>query len=207
MTAQLGVAVELLDRSLAYTRVMLADVRPTHLHRPSPCADWTLEQLLAHMEDALDAFTEAAAGRVALEPVPASGTRIEALRDKACALLGAWTAARSMDDVAVGDADLEAPLLVSTAALEITVHGWDVAQVTGRRARIPDALAAGLLPVARRVIAPADRGVRFASPCAAPAAAPSGERLLAWTGREPMDMTEPLAGNSGERTARRGLAS
>ena len=31
MTARLDGAVELLDRSLAYTRVMLADVLPDHL--------------------------------------------------------------------------------------------------------------------------------------------------------------------------------
>jgi len=208
VTTQLDVAVELLDRSLAYTRVMLADVRPDLLHHPTPCAGWTLGRLLAHMEDALDAFIEAAAGRVAIEPVPASGTRVEALREKACALLGAWTAARwTGDTVAVGDAALEAALLVSTAALEITVHGWDVGQVTGRRTPVPDDLAAGLLPVARQVIHPADRGTRFAPERAAPSAAPSGARLLAWTGRDPLDMTEPLAGNSAEPTARRGLAS
>ena len=200
-------AVELLDRSLAYTRVMLADVRPDHLDRPTPCAGWTLGQLLAHMEDALDAFTEAAAGRVEVEPIPPTTTRVEALREKACALLGAWTAARPAEHVEVGDLELEAPLLVATAALEITVHGWDVGQATGRRTRIPDDLAEGLLAVAQAVIDPVDRGPRFASPRPArPEAAPD-VRLLSWTGRAAGHMTEPLRGNSGEPTARRGMAS
>ena len=78
---------------------------------------------------------------------------MEALREKACALLGAWTAARpASEQVEVGDLDLDAPLLVATAALEITVHGWDVGQATGRRTRIPDDLAVGLLAVAQQVI-------------------------------------------------------
>jgi uncharacterized protein (TIGR03086 family) len=206
--AALDRAVELLERSLAYTRVMLADVRPDNLDRPTPCAGWTLARLLAHMEDALDAFTEAAAGRVEVTPVPPSETRVDALRDKACALLGAWMAARpAAERVEVGDLGLDAPLLVSTAALEVTVHGWDVGQATGRRTPIPFDLAEGLLAVAERVIDQVDRGSRFASPRAAPPEAASDVRLLSWTGRDPIHMTEPLWGNSGEPTARGGRDS
>jgi uncharacterized protein (TIGR03086 family) len=160
------------------------------------------------MEDALDAFTEAAAGRVEVGPIPPTSTRVEALREKACALLGAWTAARPVsDEVEVGDLGLDAPLLVATAALEITVHGWDVGQATGRRTRIPDDLAEGLLAIAQHVIDPHDRGQLFASPRPSGPEAPAGLRLLSWTGRTPAHMTEPLRGNSGEPTAQRGLAS
>ena len=184
MSAALNGAVELLDRSLAYTRVMLADVRSDNLDRRTPCPGWTLGRLLAHMEDALDAFTEAAAGRVEVDPVPETSTRVDALREKACVLLGAWTAARPTEQaVAVGDVGLDAPLLVATAALEITVHGWDVGQATGRRAPIPGALATGLLPIAQQVIDQSDRGPRFASPRPARSEATADERLLAWTGR------------------------
>jgi uncharacterized protein (TIGR03086 family) len=201
-------AVELLERSLSYTRVMLADVRPDQLDRPTPCTGWTLGHLLAHMEDALDAFTEAAAGRVAVEPAPPTDSRVDALREKACALLGAWTAARpASDEVAVGDLGLDAPLLVATAALEITVHGWDVGQATGRGTRIPDDLARGLLGVAQHVIDASDRGPRFAGPRPAPPTATSDQRLLAWTGRVPLRRTEPLVGNPGEPPTRGGLAS
>ena len=209
MSAALDGAVELLERSLAYTRVTLADVRPDQLDRPTPCAGWTLGHLLAHMEDALDAFTEAASGRVEVVAVPETGTRVEALREKACALLGAWTAARppSSPDVAVDDLGLDAPLLVATAALEITVHGWDVGQATGRRARIPDDLARGLLAIAQHVIDASDRGPRFADPRPAPERADSDQRLLAWTGRAVPHLTEPAPGNPGEPPAHRGLAS
>ena len=208
----LPAAVELLDRSLAYTRVLLADVRPDNLDRPTPCTGWTLGRLLAHMEDALDAFTEAAAGRVEVDPVPPTDTRVEALREKACALLGAWTAARPVEGrVTVGDLDLDTSLLVATAALEIAVHGWDVGQATGRRARIPDDLAGGLLSIAGQVIDGSDRGSRFASPRPASSEAAADERLLAWTGRAPQGvtshMTGPPSGNRSEPSARRGMAS
>jgi uncharacterized protein (TIGR03086 family) len=207
MSQPLEGAVELLERSLAYTRGTLASVRPELLDRPTPCVGWTLANLLAHMEDALDAFTEAASGRVRVDAVTETHTRVDALREKACALLGAWTAARPpSQEVAIGDVGLDAPLLVATAALEITVHGWDVGQAAGDQHRIPDDLARGLLTVARHVIGPLDRGPRFACPRPIRPGAAYDEQLLAWTGRGVAHMTEPLRCNHAEPASRRGVA-
>ena len=203
----LGDAVELLERSLGYTRVMLADVRAGNLRHPTPCSGWTLGRLLEHMEDGLDAFTEAAAGRVEIAPAPPTHTRVDALREKACALLGAWTRARD-SVVRVGDQDLEAALLVATAALEITVHGWDVGQATGRGTPMPPELAQRLLPVARAVVHPADRGTRFGAVLSAPGSASHGQRLLAYLGRsEAVDLTGPPGMTSVDPHSRPGLAS
>jgi uncharacterized protein (TIGR03086 family) len=208
VTAGLDGAVELLERSLAYTRGTLADVRPELVDRPTPCVGWSLGHLLAHMEDALDAFIEAAAGHVRVDPVPDATSRVEALRERACTLLGAWAAARPADEeIAIGDVGLDAPLLVATAALEITLHGWDVGQATGRGTRVPDDLARGLLGVAHQVIGPLDRGPRFACPRPAPPDASYDERLLAWTGRAAHHLTEPLSSNTREAPSRGGLAS
>jgi len=194
-------AVELLERALGYTRVVLADVGPGNLEAPTPCAGWTLARLLVHMEDALDAFTEAASGQVHVEPAAPTDDPVDALREKACALLGAWTEARP-PSVAVGDRRLDAPLLVATAALEITVHGWDVAQATGRCTPIPDDLARGLAPIAARVVQPADRGSRFA-PARRPATASQTDALLAFLGR----MTGPVGWKCSEPPSPKDIAS
>jgi uncharacterized protein (TIGR03086 family) len=187
-------AVELLERSLSYTRVALADVGRDQLRNPTPCAGWTLARLLAHMEDALDAFTEAADGRVSVEPTPPTEWRVDALRLKACALLGAWATARPTA-IAVGEHEVDSALLVGTAALEITVHGWDVSQSTGQRAAVPEELARGLLPVAADVVHAEDRGRRFAPALQVAADASYGARLLAFLGRG--DQTPDLTGPPG----------
>ena len=75
MTATLGGSVELLERALGYTRARLGRVDDGLLDRPTPCEGWTLGDLLAHMEDALDAFTEAASGRVRVDAVPETHTQ------------------------------------------------------------------------------------------------------------------------------------
>jgi uncharacterized protein (TIGR03086 family) len=184
--ATLDGSVELLDRALAYTRVRLAGVRDDLLDRPTPCAGWSLADLLAHMDDALDAFTEAAGGRVEVHAPEGAVGHVAVIEEKACALLGMWSGPRP-GDVVISDGDggldLGSPLLVATAALEVTVHGWDVGQSTGARTALPDELARALLPVARAVVAPGDRGVRFAPARAVDPEASYGARLLAFLGR------------------------
>jgi uncharacterized protein (TIGR03086 family) len=186
VTATLDGSVELLDRALAYTRVQLAEIRDDLLLRPTPCGEWDLGALLAHMEDSLDAFTEAAGGVVEVHGAARAAGRVAVIRDKACALLGAWSRPAPGDVVirgGDGGRDLDSPLLVATAALEVSVHGWDVGQSTGRRDPIPDELARALLPVAAWAVGQDDRGVRFGPAVEAAPTASDGERLLAYLGR------------------------
>lgn len=194
MNRPLDGAVELLDRSLAYTRVALAGITDADLRARTPCADWDLTRLLVHLEDGLDAFTQAAGGVVDLVAVqvgaPLHAGRVDALQHKASALLGAWLAVQSggavqsqARPVRLGDASLGAVLLVETAALELTVHGWDVARATGREVPIPADLATALLDIARRVVLPADRGDRFAAAVRAPGRPDPDALLLAHLGR------------------------
>jgi uncharacterized protein (TIGR03086 family) len=161
VTTTLPTSVELLGRALDYTRARLVGVRGGLLDRPTPCAGWRLSDLLEHMEDSLDAFTEAAGGQVAVHLTRTTEGRITAIQEKACALLGVW-GRPGPGDVLVGGLDLASPLLVATAALEITAHGWDVGRTLGDPTPVPHELAEALLPVAHLTVTTADRGRRFA---------------------------------------------
>lgn len=182
MSTELDDAVELLDRALAYTRVALAGVTDESLANPTPCDGWRLGRLLAHMEDALDTFIEAASGAVRVDPPRPADTQVGILREKACTLLGAWVRGAPAE-VSVGGVGLDGALLVGTAALEVTVHGWDVGQATGRGASIPADLASELLDLAGRVVTDTDRGGRFRHARPVSADAPPDARLLGYLGR------------------------
>ena len=186
MTPTLGGSVGLLDQAIAYTCARLACVRDDLLHRRTPCTGWDLADLLAHMEDALDAFTEAAGGSVGVHAGHDGAAPVPAIQDKARALRAVW-ARPSPGDVVLesrsGRLDLHTPLLVATAALEIAVHGWDVARATGAPETLPDPLARELLETAELVVGPGDRGVRFAAARPVPADGTPAERLLAFVGR------------------------
>jgi uncharacterized protein (TIGR03086 family) len=174
--------VELLERSLAYTRAALVTVEPRHLCLPTPCDLWRLGDLLAHMEDALDAFGEGAGGAIDVHsraPAPVA-RRIATLQEKACALLGAWMAARS-PYADVGGHRVAVDTIARLAAVEITVHGWDVGRTTGHATPVPEALAAALLPAAAALALEHPGG--FRAPLPLPDDASHGERLLAVLGR------------------------
>lgn len=174
-------AVELLDRSLAYVRPALSGIRPDHLGRRTPCRDWPLAVLLCHMDDGLDAWTEAATGRVSLVPTPGASP-VHTIRDKACALLG-WWLDHPPEEVGVGDLVLPAQTLVAAAALEVTLHGWDLHATVGDAVPVPADLARPLLLVAHQVVTDADREGCLAPPVTPVPAATQSQQLLAFLGR------------------------
>ena len=171
---------------MAYTRGALQPVTPVMLPRPTPCRAWDLATLLDHMVDSLDALTEAAdLGRVALTvPAgpPAAVPAVDRLRGRACALLAAWSALADDGAVHVGSGSLPSSVLACTGALEVAVHGWDVAQVTGSRAPLPAALARSLFAWAEVLVGPADRPGRFDPVVTGGSPDPAG-RLLRFLGR------------------------
>lgn len=201
MSTEVGAApwggVELLERAIGYTRGALALVVPELLTAPTPCRDWDLRRLLEHMDDSLTSLHEAGTGhRVSLTPLgrptphPAgSADLVDRLRARACQLLGEWTAewtsgAQPRRDVVVEGRPLTSAVLTSAGALEIAVHGWDVAEACGVRRPLPDRLAIDLMRIAPVVVTPGDRPGRFDEPVLVLPDATPGERLLAFLGRE-----------------------
>ena len=179
-------APALLERAVGYTRSCLALLPQAAPDAPTPCVDWSLVRLLRHMDDALAAFTEAAeVGYVApagpAEPHP--GLLAESLRNRACLLLGAWAGEPGRPSVSVVGRDMPTAMLAATGAIEIAVHGWDVARACGVDRPIPEELAASLLHVAPLLVGPDDRPGRFAAAYDVPPTATASERLLAFLGR------------------------
>ncbi|TIC82259.1 maleylpyruvate isomerase family mycothiol-dependent enzyme [Nocardioides sp. GY 10113] len=160
-------SVELLERAIGYTCGTLATVTPGALDLTTPCERWRLADLLAHMEDSLDAFAEGAGGAIGLRsaaPTPPD-ERLAALRAKATGLLGAWTRRLEAEEAGlagrdVGVSGVPAPVAVvaGLAAVEVAVHGWDVGRATGAGGPLPGALAADLLPWADLLRAATDSG-------------------------------------------------
>lgn len=179
-------AVELLDRAVGYTRGCLAQVTPESLDRPTPCVRWSLLDLLVHMDDSLAAMAEAAESSslsLAPEPGPVDARALlVSIRQRACSLVAQWIPPGE-PVVQLGPAGLARETLGAVGALEIALHGWDVATALGLDRPIPPTLAMDLWPWARDHITDADRPVRFAIPPDVPAWAAPQTRLLAQAGR------------------------
>ncbi len=115
---------------------------------------------------------------------------MEVLRDRAAELLcAAYGFGGPGRFVAVGGLPVPAGLVVCTGAIEIAVHGWDVAAArSGGRPRspvqpIPPALATRLLGLCPLLVA--GREGLFAGPVEVPAQASPGDKLVGLLGRDP----------------------
>jgi uncharacterized protein (TIGR03086 family) len=202
VTAPPSGAITLLAGAISYTLGVCALVRPGEMTLPTPCADWDLGMLLAHLSDSM-ADLEAAirTGDLDLERPPdhAAGDPVEILRDRAahllCAAYGSGGAGRF---VAVGGLPVPAGLVACTGAVEIAVHGWAVSAARGSAGRgsagrggagrggvrpIPAALATRMLRLCPLLVA--GREGLFAGPVDVPAQASPSDRLVAYLGRRP----------------------
>jgi uncharacterized protein (TIGR03086 family) len=184
--------VALLERAMGYTLGTLQLVTPGAMANPTPCREWDLGALLLHMNDSLVALHEAiAVGHVGLDPAtgvddsdPAVDP-VRALRNRACHMIGAWANAREASDISIVDRTLTSSIVAATGAVEVAVHGWDVAQACGHDRPVPPILAEELLELCPLLVGAADRPARFAVPVNVPPLASPSDRLVAFLGRRP----------------------
>jgi uncharacterized protein (TIGR03086 family) len=193
--ATLSGGVALLERALCYALGQLHAVTSADLARPTPCREWDLRGLLMHMDDSLTALQEAldlawVATEAPGEAEPAYGpadsaiSLVGTLRGHASRLLGAL-AETSDELVWVGGLPLPMSIVTSAGAVDVAVHGWDVARACGRAQPIPERLAAEMLEISPLLVTCADRPALFAEPVPVPHLASASDRLVAYLGRDP----------------------
>ena len=169
---------------------LIRNTRPDQLDAPTPCAKFTVRDLLGHFVGNLDAV----AGGLRGAPMPdALPPRPEMLGDDPATVYDKVTsdlvaAARepgAMDRVLhVPFGDVPAPVLLQFIAFDLIMHSWDLATATGQDYSPPDELVAAADAFARQAVAPEWRdGDTFAVEIEAPATATPLERLVAFSGR------------------------
>lgn len=200
--APLSRGLELLESAVSYALASAGLATPQLLPRPTPCSGWDLETLLDHLTDSIavlhEAITTAGASARAAPPHPGPGRDpVARLRGQAVRLLGACAAAGPAERlVAIGDRELTASMVAVTGALEVTVHGWDIAAACAAPRPVPPGLAAVLLPIAPLLVTPGSRPGLFAGPVRLPGPACPGDRLVAFLGRQPYSPAAPGPGSA-----------
>lgn len=167
------------------------------LGRPTPCAEWTLGGLLAHMTVQHKGFAAAAAGLgadldlwkiAAPSQDPVADYVIAAeLVIAAFAEPGAQDRGFALPEIMPG---MEFPgrQAMSFHFIDYVVHGWDVARALGQPYALDDDLVEAALPVAEAVPDGERRlrpGAAFRPGLAAPDGASAMDRVLTLLGRSP----------------------
>jgi uncharacterized protein (TIGR03086 family) len=183
-------ALTLLASAISYALAACVQVAPREMTLPTPCTDWDLEALLAHLAASMaDLESALRTGHLDLEPGiatpdPDGDDPVELLRDRAANLLFACYAHHGPDRfVLVGGLPLPTGVVTCTGAIEIAVHGWDVRAARGRGSPIPPALATRMLRMSPLLVT--GREGLFGNPVQVPAQASPGDQLVAYLGRHP----------------------
>jgi uncharacterized protein (TIGR03086 family) len=172
-------------------------IKPEDLSRATPCAEWTLGDLLAHMTVQHKGFAAAAAGRGAdpavwqvsapgpdpvADYVMAAETVIAAFAEP-----GAIERGFALPEIMPG-MEFPASQAISFHFIDYVVHGWDVARALGQPFELDADLVQAALPVAEAVPEGERRlrpGAAFRPGLPAPDAASPFDRILATLGRSP----------------------
>ncbi|MFD4759466.1 TIGR03086 family metal-binding protein [Streptomyces sp. NPDC058439] len=170
---------------------LLDGIAEQQLADPTPCPDYTVQELLAHVAALSTAFRDAArknfgpttdtAPDVAL-PVLADDWR-ESLPPLLDELVTAWPVPAARQGMTgAGSVDMPGE---AAAVDELVIHGWDLARSTGQKYEADEAS----LLVSLAMLTPNDTVPRsesiFGLPVPDPADAPLVDRAVAMSGRRP----------------------
>jgi uncharacterized protein (TIGR03086 family) len=184
------VTVEQLSQAVDFADQLIGAVRDDQWAGPTPCAGWSVRDLVTHVVAGNSMFASALRG--GQPPAAPRGTAIpdggllNAFRDSAAELLGAFREPGALDAIiTVPFGTVPGAVALHLRITELLVHGWDLARATGQPATVPGGLAEQELAFSRSKLAdiPPDRRP-FGPPQPEAALAPAIDQLAALLGRD-----------------------
>jgi uncharacterized protein (TIGR03086 family) len=121
-------------------RRLVLGVRDDQLDYPTPCSDWNVADLLAHIHQFAAAFAQNARKEQARPPEQLVNDWRDAIPDQLDDLARAWRLESAWQGrVSAGGVEMDAADNAVVGIEELTVHGWDLARASGQDLRVDDA--------------------------------------------------------------------
>jgi uncharacterized protein (TIGR03086 family) len=185
---------DLLEEAFEILQEAAAGVQDDDWERPTPCADWSVAQVLQHAAMDQMLYESSITGSEKPEGdafAPTGDLGDDPLAYLASAIAGTRYAFAEVADDAQGVAVPLPPfhasgrLASAAAALDAAVHGWDIAVATGQTPSMSIQLAEELLWAAETLVEPLRKWGAYAAAIPPPAGADDMDRLLYFLGRRP----------------------
>lgn len=168
---------------------LVAGVSDADLGAPTPCTEYSVSDLVRHVDGVAHGFAALAGG-----PPGADGPVTDLVGDwrervaaHVVALAAAWRdpAAWQGSTAPADGPDLSNELWGRIAFTEMVVHGWDLAEATGQPFALPDATLRDCLAHVTAFVPQAPVPELWGPPVAVPAGSPLIDQVVAVTGRRP----------------------
>ena len=177
--------VEALDLTFGNAQGVIAGVRAGQLDDKTPCAEWTVRELLEHMIGVVAGMGAATRGEPR-SPFTLGSDPAAQFAEASAGTLAAWRAPGVLDRmVDGGPGPMPGRVLAGINLLDTATHTWDLATATGQPAALPDDVAAAAIELSHQIVSPELRPGRFAPEVDAPSGAAPTDRLVAFLGRQP----------------------
>ncbi|HWL98435.1 MAG TPA: TIGR03086 family metal-binding protein [Nocardioidaceae bacterium] len=177
MTTPAQQSIDVLSRALDQTANVLSAIRSDELSADTPCSDWDVARLVAHVvADPHNIMLMSTGGEPdwsAEPPLPEDWTA--EFRKAADELLGMWNES--------GEA--ATPQGVDWQTAEFAVHAWDLARATGQSTDFDPEVAQRGLDFMSAALTSENRGKAFGPAVSIAEDAPVYDRLVAFAGRDP----------------------
>jgi uncharacterized protein (TIGR03086 family) len=161
---------------------VVGNITADQLDRPTPCAQFTVRDVLDHMVGGATAFAAAFRGTAPADP-PA-GDPLDAFGPALGDLAAAMHEPGALDrTIQAPFGEVEGEAFARFVVLDGLVHGWDLATATGQDYDPPAGLVAEVSAFASGALDGLRDGQTFATETEPPADATPIERLVAYTGR------------------------
>lgn len=183
-----------LEPAARHIAALLDGIDEQQLDDPTPCPDYAVRELLAHVAGLSAAFCDAARKDFGpmTDTAPDAGLPVladdwrETLPPLLEEVVKAWRDPAARQGMTrAGGVDLPGEVALVIALDELVIHGWDLARATGQRYEADEAD----LRVALDMLTPGDGKPRadsiFGPPVPVPADAPLVDRAVAMSGRRP----------------------
>lgn len=182
-------SVSQLTRALDATGQVIAAIDGAQWAGRTPCAEWTVSDLVRHLVAGNNRFATAIDGkpRPAIDEAAATDADLpDAYRDSGAALIDAFSQPGAFERVVtVPIGQVPGIMALHMRVTEVLVHGWDAATATGYPAEFPEDIAEAELVFCRSKLGDIPPGYTpFAPGKPVDDAAPAIERLVAFLGRE-----------------------
>jgi len=185
-------SAEILQQAFASTGGVLAHLSPDQLDRPTPCASWTVRELVNHIVGgttffAITAETGAAPVR-GTGPDYTAGDVVGAFDEGARRAVEAFAPEGAMEKtMKLPFGEFPGSIFVMIAATDAFAHGWDLAKPLGKSTDLDPDLAAQLLSMSMipDEFRGADGVMPFGPKVEASESACAADKLAAHLGRTP----------------------
>jgi uncharacterized protein (TIGR03086 family) len=173
-----------MDEIAAQVESLAAKVTDDQLDRPTPCSEFTVADLLAHLLGLSRAFRDAAnkANGASQSPPPPMALPADwrsALPARLAELVDAWRRPEAVEGMTrAGGLELPGAVARKVAIDELVLHGWDLAVATRQEFAPQDAALDECLAVR------GDGGI-FGPVVPVAADAPKFDKVLGLSGRDP----------------------